>query len=70
MDNGRVLRMTPRGIHRIKNEPPSENGVWITDGDQSSEIRESAYRRKQFEPAIETLPWDTSRPGGGNAART
>jgi hypothetical protein len=41
--------------------------VWVVDGENTQEVRESTYQRRGYEPPIETLPWDTSKPG--NAAR-
>jgi hypothetical protein len=57
-----------RGIHRVRNEPPLENGVWVSDGANTQEMRESTYQRRGYEPPLETLPWDTAKPAG-HAAR-
>ena len=54
----------PRGIHRIKNEPPAENSVWVTDGTMASDVPESKYARKGYQPPVETLPWGKSPSDG------
>ena len=54
MDDSKI---TLRGTHRIKNEPPAENAVRVTDGAETLEIPESRYIRKGYQPLIETLPW-------------
>lgn len=49
--------MPVRCVHRIKNAPPHEDGVWVTDGTAGYEISESRYRERGYQPPIETLPW-------------
>jgi hypothetical protein len=57
----------PRGTHRVRNPNPIEDGVWVTDNGMGFEITESQYRANGHQPAVETLPWGTSTPEGGNA---
>ena len=49
--------MQLRGTHRIQHVPPAENGVWVTDGTLGFKISESIYRKRGYEPPLETLPW-------------
>jgi hypothetical protein len=54
--------MPMRGVYRIKNAPPHEDGVWVTDGIAGFEISESKYRDRGYQPAIESLPWRSPPP--------
>jgi len=45
------------GIFRISYPERQENGVWVTIGTQSLEIRESSYIDNGCQPPLECLPW-------------
>lgn len=59
--------MPIHGTHRIKNSDGEENGVWITDGSNSVELRESRYRARGYKPAVEDLPWEHPSGNGVRA---
>ena len=61
--------MPIHGTHRIRNSDGEENGVWITDGSNSVELRESRYRARGYKPAVEDLPWDYPSDEAARAAR-
>jgi len=57
--------MPIRGAYRIKNTPPDEDGVWVTDGTVSFEISEFRYRDRGYQPRVESLPWSSRRRDRG-----
>ena len=47
-----------KGIERVKNPRPLEDGVVVRDsGDNEWEIAESEYLRRGYQPPVENLPW-------------
>jgi hypothetical protein len=63
--------MAAKGTHRIKNTPPLEDGVWIADDDgEGFEIPKSEYVKYEYEPPVDTLPWDEPEPKGSNVPQS
>lgn len=60
--------MAAKGTHRIKNAPPLADGVWIVDEEgEGLEISESDYVKYEYEPPVQTLPWDKPESQSGKA---
>lgn len=59
-----IASMPTIGTHRVRHTD-LEDGVWITGGAGGFEIRESQYVSIGYWPALDSLPWGDSVPGGG-----
>lgn len=47
------------GIHRIRHPEALEDGVWVKSG-TSFEVPESSYRKKGYQPPLDSLPWESA----------